>query len=94
MLEGGWGNGYVILPVGHKYHGVDYNDIDVDVHYGLTFSAEVTDDLIMHWSNELRESDKGGWIIGFDTVHYGDTLERWPKEAVQAEADRLMAQLA
>jgi hypothetical protein len=43
---GGWGNGYVVIPEGHKYHGVDYNDIPVDVHYGLTFSQLVDQRLI------------------------------------------------
>jgi hypothetical protein len=92
LVEGGWGNGYVILPEGHKYHGVHYDSILVDVHYGLTFSELVTDTLIDKWP-ELTEADKGGWIVGFDTLHYGDTSEKWPKEAVQAEADNLMSQL-
>ncbi len=50
-------NGYVELPVGHKYHGMNYDNIPVDVHGGLTYS---------------RLDGNGSWKIGFDTAHYGD----------------------
>lgn len=35
-----WGavNGYVRVPEGHPWHGLDYDDIDVEVHGGLTYS--------------------------------------------------------
>ena len=78
---GGWGNGYVVVPEGHKYHGVDYDYIPVDIHYGLTFGQLVAQRLIDLWP-ELGQSDLGAWCVGFDTLHYGDTLSRWPKEAV------------
>lgn len=88
----GWGNGYVLIPEGHPAHGKHYDDIDVDVHGGLTFGRLVDDHMIKQWP-ELKEEDKGGWLVGFDTAHYDDSLARWPKEAVQAETDRLMEQL-
>ena len=87
--ETGWGNGYIVIPEGHPMHGVDYDLIDVDVHYGLTFSA-LADDL--DWP-ELKEEDKGGWVVGFDTAHLGDTLEKWPKQEVEKEAERAAEQL-
>lgn len=34
-------NGYVALCEGHPDYGKDYDDIDVEVHGGLTFSQEV-----------------------------------------------------
>jgi len=43
--------------VGHKYHGMNYDNIPVDVHGGLTYS---------------RLDENGSWKIGFDTAHYGD----------------------
>lgn len=49
--------GYVCVPKGHPWHGVHYDQIDVDVHGGLTFS-------------ELTEN--GFWIIGFDWGHLRD----------------------
>ncbi len=90
-MDLGWGNGYVLIPSGHHLHGVPYEDIIVDVHGGLTYSALVTPKLIEVF--ELHLDDLGAWMVGFDTAHYKDTLERWPKEAVQAETERLRDQL-
>lgn len=91
ILPHGWGNGYVIIPIGHKLHGVDYDDIDVDVHGGLTFSSVITEDDARAWG--IDEKHIGSWMVGFDTCHYGDSLSRWPQEAVQAEADLLRLKL-
>lgn len=46
--------GYVNLPKEHKFHSVHYNDIDIDCHGGVTFSAMEPD---------------GTWTIGFDMMH-------------------------
>lgn len=39
---GGWGNGYVAIPEGHPCFGKDYDQIydeyNINVHGGLTFS--------------------------------------------------------
>lgn len=32
-------NGYVKIPEDHPWHGKDYDDIDVEVHGGLTFAS-------------------------------------------------------
>lgn len=86
MLDFGWGNGYVLLPPGHKYHGVHYDNIPVEVHGGLTHSDLVTEN---DWE-EIPKECVGWWCVGFDTVHYQDSLERWPKELVEQEAMLLM----
>jgi len=88
----GWGNGYVVIPEGHKLHGIDYNDIDVSVHGGLTFSALADSDMVDDW-DELSEGDLGSWVVGFDTCHWGDSIDNWSAENVQAETDRLLKQL-
>lgn len=92
FMDFGWGNGYALIPVGHPAHGLDYGDIQVNVHYGLTFATSVDEEMIAHWP-ELSDDYLGFWIVGFDTAHYGDDRHKWPKEAVQAEADRLAEQL-
>lgn len=33
-------NGYVRVPEDHPWHGLDYDDIDVDVHGGLTYARD------------------------------------------------------
>ena len=56
--------GYVGIPKGHRFWGIGYEDshvelseIKVDVHGGLTYSAE---------------GDDGYWYFGFDTAHMDD----------------------
>ena len=90
LVDHGWGNGYVILPVGHPSHGKGYDDIDVEVHGGLTFSESAEG---LKWP-EILPDDADGWVVGFDTAHYGDTFASWWKEAVVTETQRLMEQLS
>lgn len=56
--------GYVRIPVGHSWHGMDWDKIRCDVHGGITFSEPD------------QPCDKGGaddaWWIGFDCAHAGD----------------------
>lgn len=93
LLWGGWGNGYVLIPPGHPLYGLSYLNINnIDVHGGLTFSEFVTDEMI-ETHQELLESDKGMWMIGFDTLHAWDSQSSCPKKYVKREADRLLAQL-
>lgn len=76
-MEGiGQYNGYVNLPKGHRWYGLDYEKIPVDIHGGLTYSAQMGE----------------YWTIGFDTAHYGDTAEKWDVFTVHAEAVRLLEQ--
>lgn len=87
----GWGNGYVLIPKDHPLHGTYYDDINIDVHGGLTFSDLVDANMIEKW--ELDAGDEGKWCVGFDTAHYSDNLIDWPKERVQEEAERMCNQL-
>lgn len=87
----GWGNGYIVLPMGHKYHGVDYDEIPVDAHGGLTFSDHVNS---LQQFKETEPEYEGGWAIGFDTMHFGDDLVRWPNaQSVMKECIRIKKQL-
>ena len=75
--ETGHLNGYVRVPVGHRFHGVGYSEALcghpgcyrhsleslITVHGGLTYSGEA------YW-----EEDEEGWWFGFDTAHAGDYL--------------------
>ena len=55
--------GYVGLPEKNRFYGLDYNEIDVDCHGGLTYS-----------SNHLYDQDDTNtWWIGFDCAHSGDS---------------------
>lgn len=81
--KGGWGNGYVRIAEGHSFYDKGYDDIDVSVHGGLTFSE--------HMKDNNRFSD--GYWVGFDTVHYNDDLQKWPKDAVLDETKDLFRQV-
>lgn len=62
----GYRCGYVRVPAGHPWHGLDYDGIEPypEVHGGLTFAEPDTD------------CGKGGednaWWLGFDCAHTGD----------------------
>ena len=57
---------YVRIPKTHKFYKKYYDDIDIDVHGGLTYSRDYL------WISE-NEKIKG-WFIGWDYAHYGDYL--------------------
>ena len=88
----GWGNGYVVIPKGHPAHNINYGEIFVDVHGGLTFSNNV-DSLNKEDFPELTNEMAGCWVVGFDTAHFGDNLENWTKERVIDETNDLRLQL-
>jgi hypothetical protein len=53
--------GYVRIPKGHPWHGKDYNDLNCDVHGGLTFAeADMPCD---------EPGDDDAWWVGFDCAH-------------------------
>jgi hypothetical protein len=54
--------GYVGLPEGHASHGKGYDDIDANVHGGLTYAR----------SHAPYCEPDGCWWIGFDCAHAGD----------------------
>lgn len=56
--------GYVGIPEGHPWHGVDYNDIEAEVHGGLTFGDE----------GDGERWPKGSYWVGFDCAHGGDLI--------------------
>lgn len=87
----GWGNGYVCIPKSSKLYGVDYTNIDVDVHGGLTLSCESEE--IQNWEELPKQCKKNYWIVGFDCAHYGDTQANRPKEWVEQHTKELLNQL-
>lgn len=86
----GFGNGYVLVPKEHPCWGVPYDQVPVEVHWGLTFGEKVTPGMASTWN--IPEDTIGMWCFGFDTAHYGDSLAKWPKEKVEEETARLLQQ--
>lgn len=55
--------GYVRIPSGHPWYGKNYDEIQVYVHGGLTYSG---------FKNELLPS---GYWVGFDCRHLNDSID-------------------
>lgn len=66
---------YVQIPENHKYYNKEYEEINLDVHGGITYSR-----------NRLylsKEEKIDGWFIGWDYAHWGDYTgyeENMPEE--------------
>ena len=60
----GFRYGYVKVPSGHPWHGKGYDEIDANVHGGLTFADY---DVLCD-----QGGSDGGYWIGFDCAHAGD----------------------
>lgn len=88
----GWGTGYVVLDQDHPYFNIEYDNIPVDVHGGLTYGKIIDSHALLNFSPHLSENDLGKYIIGFDTFHYMDNIQNCPREYVLAETQRLYDQ--
>lgn len=68
--------GYVGVPRKHRFHGLPYEMIDLDVHGGLTFADRCAPgepiDGICHIAWEGRESES--WWFGFDCGRAWDVM--------------------
>lgn len=63
--------GYVGVPPGHPWHGVDYSGADASVHGGLTYSDRCAGH-ICHVPAPGEPDDV--WWLGFDTAHFMDYM--------------------
>src|SRR6185295_14871422 len=68
--------GYVGVPEGHPWFGKDYNEIDAEVHGGLTYAAECDEDDKEHGICHVEEDGIRRWWIGFDCGHFMDLSPR------------------
>jgi len=67
--------GYVGVAEGHPYYGKDYNNIEADVHGGLTFANACSPggDEAKHICHLPGEGEPDHvWWFGFDCAHSGD----------------------
>jgi hypothetical protein len=63
----GYRCGYVKVEPGHPWFGKGYNDIECEVHGGLTFAAADVD--------RGKGGPDDGWWVGFDCAHAGDAAD-------------------
>jgi hypothetical protein len=96
-------NGYVAFseelpPTWQGSHSFDRDDVldkIVDVHGGITYDSEMNTTYPMIPLTAIPDPEelKTFRCIGFDTLHCGDTRDKWPIERVKAETLKLMHQI-
>lgn len=86
-------NGYVAVPKSHQAWGADYDNLDIDVHGGITFGQQ---------GNATLWNDPDLYWFGFDTAHAGDwvnysdrpTDHRWTLSEVVNETENMAKQFS
>jgi hypothetical protein len=83
---------YIEIPKGHNLYGQDYDDIDINVHGGLTYAR-----------HQLMGIDGENWYIGWDYAHAGDyyggniitrsTDKKWTTEEIEDECKEAINQI-
>ena len=96
---------YVGIPSTHKYYGLHYDDIDIQCHWGLTFSEKSNPN--MPW---FTEDEKDLWWLGWDYGHCDDyapylddfgfdmtwngmELKKWTTKEILSECYNVVEQL-
>ena len=72
--------GYVALPPEHALHGVDYPEIEVGVHGGLTYAGPCRG-AVCHIPKPGQPADV--WWIGFDCLHCFDLAPGMQKTMIE-----------
>lgn len=62
---------YVKIPKGHPYYGKAYDDINLNVHGGLTFSEHIKED-----DPYIELGFTPGYWVGWDYAHAGDLIPK------------------
>lgn len=95
-MDCGYANGYVAIPTDHPLYGKSYDEAyeaGITAHGGLTCSDSIVNvlsnfDLLgVDWLD--GEVPEDYWVFGFDTMHWEDTLNNWPRERCIEETNKL-----
>ena len=78
----GYGCGYVGVSTEHPWYGKHCDDIEADIHGGLTWSED-------HVGDDPKD---GYWWVGFDTAHYGDNMVNCDKQYCLDQIEKLKQQ--
>lgn len=96
LFDHGWGNGYVAVHRNHPDFGKNYEEIPVDVYYGLTYGAPLGNMAAKHlktimdaYGSDEVLNEEDWWCFGFDTNHYQDNQINWPRTLVELETKQL-----
>ena len=81
--------GYVGVPEDHKYYEVDYQEVPVDIHGGLTFSNKCAnvEDTTKHVCHPIEDAaNHPVWWLGFDCAHLYDITPNRDEYFIEYEA--------
>ena len=84
-------DGYVVIGKDHPYFNEGTNNISVEIHGGLTYDSYGILCQLPELKQEYATEDYR--IIGFNTAHSGDSIEKWTKERTEKETCKLYGQL-
>jgi hypothetical protein len=98
MLQFQTWNGYVRIPHTHPCFAQDYDDVDVNVHGGLSYGHYQFPN---HGHDYSEETDKNYYWFGFDTAHAWDRQPRiiihfpspWGKNDVYRDKDYIIKEV-
>ena len=81
----GWGNGYIVLPKEHRFHGKSYDDImNILEKENIYVAEELT---------YANEDEEGNWVVGWDSAHSHQNKENYPFGVVKKQTLKLQKQL-
>lgn len=66
--------GYVGVPKHHPWHGKDYDDCEVEVHWGLTYAGKCAGKICHKEETDGKIANQDVWWLGFDCAHSGDYI--------------------
>jgi len=82
IIPHGYANGYIGLPKEHPWFNKHYDNIDVDIHGGLTYSND----------HPPKGEPDGLWWTGFDTAHCYDNQVNCDETYCRNEVESLKQQ--
>lgn len=101
-MEGGLYNGYIAIPekylsvapkMAYEDDGYNESHIPFQPHGGITLLRHNIElEEILEWSDKMLTDTEGLYkgekyvVLGFDTLHLGDTQDMWTEETVGEEA--------
>ncbi len=94
-IQRGWGKGYIVVHKTHKLYEAGLDNIEVQVHGGITYLGYLRYFKYHYQVIKLfkRKNLDDYYVIGFDTAHYKDNKIQQDKEYVESETKKLRKQI-
>lgn len=92
---------YICLDENEMFYGKHYDEIDINCHYGLTYSEPhlYFGEYSEKYKCIVKTSIKDKWVIGWDYAHYGDRYggiddgTNWTTQTIKLECKQVIQQI-